>query len=139
VAVAAVAVDRLTKRLAVLRLPLGRPLPVLDGIVRLRRITNEGAAFGLFQHAIPVFVAVAVAVIAAVLLLPRQRSPVHALAYGLLAGGAFGNLWDRVTTGRVVDFIDVRGWPGIFNAADTFVVVGAVLLVLLALREGRHG
>ena len=63
----------------------------------------------------------------------------HAVALGLILGGATGNLLDRVLrgsglSGRVVDFIDLHVWP-VFNVADAAIVVGAALLAFAALRE----
>jgi signal peptidase II len=62
------------------------------------------------------------------------------LATGLLAGGAVGNLIDRVRRGSVVDFIDFPGWPA-FNLADAAITIGAVLLALILLspKDQRGG
>jgi signal peptidase II len=129
-AVVAWVCDRLTKDLAVSLLPADRPVPIVDHVVSFTRIVNAGAAFGILPHQVWLFALVAVAVIAVLVALPRQESGWLALAYGLVAGGAFGNLWDRLVDGAVVDFVDVRFWPGIFNLADACVVVGVCLAVI---------
>lgn len=129
------AVDRLTKALALADLPKGRQVWVVDHLLALTRITNRGAAFGLLPRAEWLFVSVAVVVILVLLALPRQKEPWLAMAYGCIVGGAMGNLWDRLTTGAVVDFLDFRYWPGIFNAADVFVVVGVCLVAITLLRN----
>ena len=101
---------------------------------------NPGAAFSFATGATWVFTVVAVVVIAAIL---RTAGRVHvrpwALALGLVMGGATGNLIDRlfrspgVGRGAVVDFLDFRVWP-VFNLADSAIVCGGLLAVLLSLR-----
>jgi len=60
------------------------------------------------------------------------------VATGLLAGGAFGNLADRIRADEVTDYIDVGSWPP-FNLADVAITCGVVLLVLLYLRDAEGG
>ncbi|HTG46531.1 MAG TPA: signal peptidase II, partial [Actinomycetota bacterium] len=71
----------------------------------------------------------------------RRRSVLTSVALGLILGGALGNLTDRAVrgpglSGHVVDFIDVHIWP-VFNLADSAIVIGAVLLALASLLDGR--
>lgn len=132
--------DRLTKLWAEGTLP-DHPRDVIDGVLRFRFTTNSGGAFSLGDRAPLVFAIAAIAVCAAIAVTSfRARSTGHAIALGLVLGGAAGNLIDRIArgpglSGRVVDFIDVHVWP-VFNVADASIVIGAILLVLLALREG---
>jgi len=132
--------DRLTKLWAEHALP-DHPRDVIDGILRFRYTTNSGGAFSLGDRAPLVFAVAAIAVCAAIAITSfRARSAWHAVALGLVLGGAAGNLIDRITrgpglSGRVIDFIDLHVWP-VFNVADASIVVGAILLVVLALREG---
>jgi signal peptidase II len=132
--------DRLTKRWAEHALP-NHPRDVIDGILAFRYTTNSGGAFSLGDRAPLVFAIAAIVVCAAIAITSfRARPTAHAIALGLVLGGAAGNLIDRITrgsglSGRVVDFIDVHVWP-VFNVADASIVVGALLLVLLAIREG---
>ena len=131
--------DRLTKLWAEHALP-DHPRDVIDGILRLRYTTNSGGAFSLGDRAPLVFAVAAIVVCAAIAITSfRARSAWHAVALGLVLGGAAGNLIDRITrgsglSGRVIDFIDLHVWP-VFNVADASIVVGAILLVVLALRE----
>ena len=133
-------VDRLTKLWAEGSLP-DHPRELLGGIVRLRYTTNSGGAFSLGDRAPLLFALAATVVCLAIAATSlRARPTAHAIALGLVLGGAAGNLIDRIVrgpglSGRVVDFVDLRVWP-VFNAADASIVVGALLLVVLALREG---
>ena len=106
---------------------------------------NTGAAFSFLAGAGGwqrwFFTAIAVAISAAiVVLLPRQRDAWMSAALALVLGGALGNLYDRLTLGRVVDFVQLHAggyyWPA-FNVADSAITVGVVLLVWDSLRGRR--
>jgi len=139
VAIGWLVLDVVTKVAVVARLTPGRPVDVLGGVVRLALLRNPGSAFSLATGytAVLSLVAVAVAVVV-VRIAGRLRSTVWALAFGLLLGGALGNLSDRVfrapgvLRGYVVDFIEIGRWP-VFNVADTGISVAAALIVVLSL------
>jgi signal peptidase II len=125
-----------------------REIDLLGDVLVIRQIRNPGAAFGMAQGATAVFTVVAVAVVAVIVRTAKQlRSTGWAAALGLLLGGATGNLADRVFRspsafrGHVVDFIDVGSFP-LFNVADSAIVCGGALAVLLAVRgieiDGSH-
>lgn len=114
----------------------------LTGFLNLTYVRNTGVAFSLLNHqsrllfiAIGLLIALAIVVW---LLRSSRRSRLMAAALALILGGALGNVIDRVRLGYVVDFIDFHvanwHWPA-FNVADSAVTVGAVLLVLLALKS----
>lgn len=139
VAAAVVAVDQVTTTWAIDH--LHRPVHLI-GPLGLALEFNSGTAFSLFAGAgawiTPVIV---LAVIVLVMLAWRARRPVPALAYGLVLGGALGNLADRVLRGHggaVVDFVTLSHWPT-FNVADACITVGVVLLVAVLLGFGRSG
>lgn len=106
------------------------------GFMDLHVIRNSGGAFGL--PGLPgLFVVVTVVVVGLVLrALPSTDRLSLAIAYGLVAGGALGNVMDRLfrdpgfPSGAVVDFLDLRWWP-VFNLADVGIVVGAVTIAVL--------
>ncbi len=132
------AADITTKCLVVARLEGRRTVELLGGHLLLRASRNPGAAFSFAEGATVVFTAVAVAVVVVILRTARRlRSTPWALALGLLLGGATGNLVDRLLRapgpgrGAVVDFIDFKVWPS-FNVADSAIVCGGVLAVLLS-------
>jgi signal peptidase II len=144
VAVAALALDVVSKLLVVSHLPEGHAAKrVLGGAVYLDQARNSGAAFSLGTGFTVVLTVVALAVVVLIArVAKRLRSTGWAIALGLILGGALGNLGDRVfrspgvLRGRVVDWISLFGpegahWP-IFNLADSAIVCGAVLAALLA-------
>jgi signal peptidase II len=128
-----VAVDQLTKVWAVAGLDDG-PVSVL-GPVRLALTRNKAGAFGLGGAFVPLL-AVGATVLVVVLIVRGDlvRRPLMAVAAGLVLGGAFGNLADRVfrapglLRGAVVDFVDLRWWP-VFNLADSAITCGCLLLL----------
>ncbi len=135
------ALDLATKAYVVAELE-GRRVVDL-GLLRLAVSRNPGAAFSFAEGATLVFTAVAVAVVVVILrTAKRLRSVPWALSLGLLLGGASGNLVDRlfrapgIGRGEVVDFLDFKVWP-VFNVADSAIVCGGILAVLLSLR-GRE-
>ena len=140
IATAALALDLLTKYLVVEHLENEEPIRLLGGALLLDVSRNPGAAFSFAQGATVLFTAVAVTVVVVILRTARKlRSTPWACSLGLLLGGALGNLVDRlfrspgVGRGAVVDFIDFRVWP-VFNIADSAIVVGGLLAVLLSFR-----
>ena len=124
--------DRGSKVWAVEWLYPRSPLPVFR-FFYLTYVENTGAAFGMMQGANLFFIGVSVVLFAGLFWL-RGRLPLSSLgaqlALALVAGGALGNLYDRLVIGHVIDFLDFRVWP-VFNVADSCISVGAVLLALL--------
>lgn len=140
VAVLVLALDLATKIAVVAELEGRRTLELLGGQLLIRVSRNPGAAFSFAEGATVLFTAVAVAVIVVIVRVSRRlRSIGWALSLGLLLGGATGNLVDRLFRspgpgrGAVVDFIDFQVWPS-FNVADSGIVVGGLLAVLLSFR-----
>lgn len=130
--------DLLTKLLVQRRMYLYDSIPVLGDFVRLTYIYNPGAAFGLHlgPHSRFIFLGLAFVALVVLLFMYRHTPRVDRLrlfAIGAIAGGALGNVIDRIRSPQgVVDFLDfgigaVR-WP-VFNIADTAVTVGAILLL----------
>jgi signal peptidase II len=146
-----VVLDQITKYIALDRLTLGVPVPVIDGLVNLTLVMNPGLAFGLLGSVPSRWRwVVALLSIAALLVLARlavrvvpDSGSLGRISLGLIFGGAIGNLIDRAIWGAVVDFVDVywrdfHWWA--FNVADSGISVGVALLaVQLFLRDRRSG
>jgi signal peptidase II len=138
------AADAITKALVVVHLRTGQPVHILGDILMLNLLRNSGAAFSVGTGNTIVFTAIAVVVIVYIVRTARNlRSIGWAITLGLLLGGAMGNLADRifrapgVFRGDVVDWIELtRYWP-VFNVADSAIVCGGILTVLLA-AVGHH-
>jgi signal peptidase II len=130
--------DLLTKRWVEAVLFYGEQIP-LTGFFNLVLTYNAGAAFsflsdaGGWQRWFFSVVAVGASLLIIYLLRRHATDQLFCLALSLILGGALGNLWDRITLGHVVDFLDfhVAGyhWPA-FNIADSAIFLGAALLIL---------
>jgi signal peptidase II len=143
VAAFVLAADAISKVIVVGQLSHHPPVRLLGGLLTLRLIRNSGAAFSLGTSLTVAFTAIAVGVIIFILRTARRlRSLPWAITLGLLLGGATGNLADRIfrapgpMRGDVVDWIQLPHWP-VFNLADSAIVCGGVLAVLLAVRGLR--
>ncbi len=125
--------DQVTKWIVRQSLPVNgwwAPVPALSEVFKISHVRNTGGAFGIFPSYSLIFMIVAIAVVAAILLYSRLLSSTRGwivLSLGLQLGGAAGNLLDRLRFGQVTDFIDISIWP-VFNVADSSVVVGTILL-----------
>ena len=144
IAVLVLAADIVTKVVAVAQLEGRPPVELLGGLVYLQLLRNPGAAFSLATGYTWILTIVAISVVVVIIRVARKlRSVGWAVALGLVLGGAMGNLGDRIfrapgpLQGHVVDFVSVfapdgRAFP-VFNVADSAIVCGGILLVLLAL------
>ncbi|MDA1347540.1 MAG: signal peptidase II [Chloroflexi bacterium] len=138
---AAFGLDQLSKYAVSNSLDLGEAWPA-HSFFRLKHATNSGSAFGLFPNQTMLLIVASVFAIGFLVYFYRTHAMPRRLlrfAIGLQLGGAFGNLFDRVRDGAVVDFIDVGPWP-IFNLADSSIVVGMAILigVLVLADEGTE-
>jgi signal peptidase II len=130
VAVAAILADQVTKYVVTRTLGLDEVEHVI-GPLSIHHVQNSGIAFGLFSSAtagVTVITAIAVVWMLAFFARSGSRHPVLPAALGLLIGGSVSNLIDRIRLGHVTDFIDFRYWPA-FNLADSFIVIGVVILL----------
>ncbi len=123
--------DQASKFLASRLLSPGESVPVIKNLLHMTLVYNTGAAFGMFSSHPYFFVAVAVLSVFLInYLFIRKGHKLMALegvALGFILAGTLGNLTDRLRVGYVIDFIDLRVWP-VFNLADSFITIGAVML-----------
>src|ERR1700731_4428052 len=140
-ALTVVLLDQWTKRLVAARIPMFTHIQIIPGFFRITHTENTGAAFSLFADSpahwktgmLIAFSLVALVIVFALLWTNTRPLASAGIALSLILGGALGNLWDRLASGRVVDFLllYVRQyqWP-VFNLADSAIVVGAGLLAI---------
>jgi signal peptidase II len=144
-----VLLDRWTKHMVAQRIRLYAHIQIIPGFFRLTHTENTGAAFSLFADSpapwktglLIAFSVIALAVVAVLLWKNHHAHVVTGIGLSLIMGGAVGNLWDRLTSGRVVDFllfyVKQYQWP-VFNLADSAIVVGAGLLIVEILFAKSH-
>lgn len=112
----------------------------MQGVIHLTRVNNTGAAFGLWRdapYALAAFSTLSIVLIIAYL--AGRFGPVsQASAWALVAGGAMGNLYDRLRFGYVVDYVDLRIWP-VFNFADACISLAVVWILFNFLKKPGNG
>ena len=140
VALGVYALDQTAKYFIVKNLVEGQQVNVLGDILQFHFVKNSGAAFSLGTGMTWLFSIVAAAVAVFIVLYARRiRSFAWSILFGLLLGGTLGNLSDRLLRpphfgeGHVVDFIQVIGFPAIFNIADSAIVISMGLFILLTI------
>lgn len=138
IALVALVADQLTKHLVSSQLSLDGERHVF-GPLSIHHVQNSGIAFGLFSKATPIVTVLTAIAVGWMLLFFARSGARHSIlpvALGLLIGGSASNLIDRVRLGHVTDFIDVRYWPA-FNLADSFIVLGVLILLTALLLPQR--
>jgi signal peptidase II len=140
IAALVVAVDRYTKWLVANRLTMHDSITVIPGFFRIIHTENPGAAFGIFADSpspwkialLITFSLLALGIVSMLLWRNSHQLTPTTIGLSLILGGAVGNLWDRIVSRHVVDFLLLYvkryQWPA-FNVADSAIVVGACLLV----------
>jgi len=140
IALGIVCLDRVSKWLIARNISLHDNIQIIPDFFRLTHVENRGAAFGLFADSpsewkiaiLVLFSIVALVIVSALLWRNSHSMNTTGVGLALILGGALGNLWDRLLSGKVVDFllfyVGKYQWPA-FNVADSAIVIGASLLV----------
>lgn len=138
---AVVVLDKFTKALIQSSYQLGESRSVLGDFFKLTYIENQGIAFGLFsgwEHPVKAVLLLGLSLAALGFIvniyLKSRKTPLLQMSFGLILGGAFGNVYDRIAYGRVVDFLNFgireHRFP-FFNIADSSITVGVVILMVM--------
>ena len=149
VIVATVLIDFISKRIVVANMSIGQSIPLIEDVLHVTYITNDGAAFGsLSEFRIFFMIASTIAIIGIgtyLLIRNKDFSKPLGIALAMIVGGGIGNMIDRIFNGEelfngvVIDFIDFCAFPNlwmwIFNFADSFVCVGAAIFIVFYVRE----
>lgn len=139
VAVCALGADQLTKWLVTSHLALDSSVTVA-GPLKISHVQNSGIAFGLFTQATSLVIVLTSAVVLWMIFFFARsgaRHPLLPAALGLVIGGSVSNLFDRVVSGHVTDFIDFNFFPA-FNLADSCIVLGVAALVFFLIAPDRY-
>lgn len=137
-------IDQATKGLIVSSMPLDSGFVVIAGFFDIVHFRNTGAAFSLFSSGgvmKTVFLALTsiAALVIIAFLIKNEKRRLNVISFSLIAGGAAGNLIDRVRLGYVVDFLffSIAGyhWPA-FNVADSAITIGAALIAYAYIKKG---
>lgn len=137
-----VALDQYTKHLIIANFLPGESRFVIPRFLRWTYEQNVHGAFGMFGSSPILLILMALVVLTIFWFSFRdqaRQSLLVRIAFGMICGGAIGNIIDRVHFRYVVDFVDFyRIWPNIFNVADACITVGVILLIVASLAARRH-
>ena len=135
ISVGVIILDRLTKNIVIGSMFYHQSISVLGNFFKIVYVANPGGAFGtrLGGNYFYILSAILASIILVLWLFGKKHSTMGLTGIALMFGGAIGNLWDRFTIGRVIDFLDfgigTTRWPT-FNIADSAITVGICLLIL---------
>lgn len=131
---AIVAADQLSKYIVASMMEVGQSISLIRGFLSITYVRNPGAAFGMFPYRTVVFIIVTLLVIGTIIYyyraLPEDFTMLR-LGLALQLGGALGNLIDRVRSVYVIDFIDIKFFPPVFNLADISIVLGVIIFLFV--------
>lgn len=137
-AIVVILVDQLTKYVVINNMEIGQSIPVIENFLHITFVRNPGAAFGMLPYQTLFFIIITVIVSLLIIYYYRTLPDGYTwLRFGLSLqlGGAIGNLIDRISEGYVVDFIDFKIWPPVFNVADSAIVVGIAIFIIAFWRD----
>lgn len=136
-----VAADQALKLLVVNQIGMLEQVPVIDGFFYIHVIPNDGIAMGMLADHQGIVIAVTALIMAllAVYIFVKRKTEKPLLLYTLSAvvAGGVGNIIDRIRLNYVVDYLDFRVWPYIFNFADICIVVGCFLLIFIVFMDAK--
>ena len=140
--------DQLTKYIAFIVLFKEKQVLIINHYLNFRPVWNDGISFGMLQgygnFGRISFIIIAISISLWIILYSRKLNIIGFVGYNMIAGGALGNVIDRLIHGKVIDFIDLHykeyHWPT-FNMADSFIFIGVLLFLyneLIVLKGKRN-
>lgn len=136
-------IDLISKQIVVNTLELGQSIPIINNFFYLTYAKNTGAAWSILkdQRILLLIISVIVLFLINQFMNKEKLLNLECLSYGMIIGGILGNLIDRLIQGSVIDFLDFKifgyDYP-IFNLADSFIVVGIIILFIASIRKERY-
>ncbi len=137
ISIVIVALDQLVKHLIRTGMTYRQSIPVIKNVLHLSYVKNTGMSFGLFPGVNIVFLVIATIIVLSIVIFERRgklKTPAERFFFGMILGGAAGNLIDRYLFGFITDFIDFRIFP-VFNIADSCICVGAFFLFIIYFKK----
>lgn len=126
-----IVIDRVVKILVNRYIPLNKTVNVIKNVFYLTNVHNEGAAFSIMYGLRYILIAISIAFLVLIIYYMYKKKKYN-IEFALIIGGLLGNLIDRIVFGYVVDYIGViifKYYFPIFNIADAFIVIGAIILL----------
>ena len=129
--------DQITKYIINMKPQETFTVSIIPGVLYIARVTNSGAAFGMFQSRTNILIIISIIAIILIIILKIKlniKSVLYNLSLGLVLGGALGNLVDRIFIGEVTDFLHLA-YFAVFNVADSFIVIGFCIIIFIIIRS----
>jgi len=136
-------IDMLSKVIVKNNILLGEDISIINNFLEFTYVKNTGAAFSMFSDSTFLLIVVSIIILGGLVYyaLVKCNNRLENISFGMIIGGAIGNLFDRVVYGYVIDFIDVNifgyDYP-VFNIADMAIVLGVLLLFISILRGDKN-
>ncbi len=136
-------IDLISKQIITHVMNVGQSVKVINNFFYITYAQNKGAAWSILedQRILLLIISVVVLFLINKFMNKEELSNIECFSYGMIIGGILGNIFDRVVYGYVIDFIDFKifgyDYP-IFNFADTFIVVGIILMAIISIRKELH-
>jgi signal peptidase II len=144
IAIFVILLDQITKWLVVSKMQFGESITIIENVLYITSHRNRGAAWGILQGQMWLFYVITLIVIGAIVYYIQKAAKgkwLLGVSLGLMLGGAIGNFIDRAIRKEVVDFIHTYifgyNFP-VFNVADSSLVIGVILLMIVMLRDERE-
>lgn len=135
------AIDICSKLIISKYISVDESIKIIKNFLNITNVRNTGVAWSLFDNQTLLVLIVSTIVIIGIIMYIQKNKPktkIEKISYSMILGGALGNLIERIIHGYVTDFIDIYifnyNYP-IFNLADTFIVIGAILLIIISWRS----
>ncbi len=131
--IAILLLDQISKFMIRNKMRLYGSISVINNIFHITYVRNKGVAFGMmsnYHSAVLFIVPLSIIILMYLTLNLRKKNLWISIGIPMIFAGAVGNLIDRLRVGYVVDFIDIRFWPGIFNIADSSIVIGTFAFLI---------
>ncbi len=136
-------IDLISKQIIVHTINLGGKIKVINSFFYITHVHNNGAAWSILedQRILLLIIPVIVLFLINKSMNHEELTKLENISYGMIIGGIVGNLFDRVCFGYVIDFLDFKlfgyNYP-VFNLADTFIVVGIIIMIIITIRKELH-
>lgn len=137
-------IDQITKFIISNTFKIFEGIKIIPNFFGLIYVQNKGAAWNILDGNLLILIAISILSLFAIykfLIKDKDISRIETITYGILIGGIFGNLFDRLIRGYVVDFLQFTFWGynfPIFNFADICIVVSVIFLLIMSLRSDKN-
>ena len=136
-------IDIISKQIITHIIDFKKSIQIINNFFYITHVHNTGAAWSILedQRILLLIISVFALFLINKIINKDELSQLESLSYGMIIGGIIGNLFDRILFGYVIDFLDFRlfgyNYP-VFNLADSFIVIGIIIMAIISIRKDRY-